>query len=303
MTTSTIKNNPKILLQTARTHVFTADGSNLLPVRVLMDGGSQRSYITNSLKTRLGLSPLRTETLNLNTFGEEQFKRRQCELVKVNLQGHDGTDIQICALNSPMICSPPSAIVNLNNYPYLQKLELSEFSQQEGVDYIDILIGSDHYWDVVTGDIAREDGLVAINSKFGWLLSGPVKHGGGSTHFASTDLAIEGLTPATPTTPGTSSEELHDNLHRFWDIESIGILERLDTDEDFKFFQHISFDQKQSRYVVTLPWKSVQPPCDQIDNFNVCKTRLYYLRARLRRNKNFSWSMKVYLNSNSSQAL
>ena len=41
ITTTTAKNNPILLLQTARAHVFTADGSNVLPVRVLMDGGSQ----------------------------------------------------------------------------------------------------------------------------------------------------------------------------------------------------------------------------------------------------------------------
>ena len=136
-----MKSNPKILLQTARAHVSTADGSKSVPVRVLMDGGSQRSYITNSLKTRLGLTSLRKENLNLNTFGEEQYKQRQCDLVKVNIQGQDGTDIEIYALSSPMICSPPSTAIDISGYPHLQELQLSEFSQDEPIDYIDILIG------------------------------------------------------------------------------------------------------------------------------------------------------------------
>lgn len=53
ITTTIAKNNPIVLLQTAREHVFIADGSNLLALHVLMDGVSQRSYITNSLKTCL----------------------------------------------------------------------------------------------------------------------------------------------------------------------------------------------------------------------------------------------------------
>ena len=184
-----MKSNPKILLQTARAHVCTADGSKSLPVRILMDGGSQRSYITNSLKTHLGLTSLRKENLNLNTFGEEQYKRRQCDLVKVTMQGQDGTDIEIYALSSPMICSPPSTAIDIGGYPHLQELQLSEFLQDEPVDHIDILIGSDHYWDVVTGDISREnDGPVAIDSKFGWLLSGPLKRRENST---ITNLAIQ----------------------------------------------------------------------------------------------------------------
>ena len=154
--TMTTTNNPKILLQTARAHVSTADGSKSLPVHVLMDGGSQRSCITNGLKTHLGLTPLRKENLNLNTFGEEQYKQRQCDLVKVNIQGQDGTDIEIIlyTLSFPMTCSPPSTTIDINGYPHLQELQLSEFSQEEPIDHIDILLGSDHYWDVVTGYIA-----------------------------------------------------------------------------------------------------------------------------------------------------
>ena len=34
----------------------------------------------------------------------------------------------------------------------------------------------DYYWDVVSGDIIRGNGgLVAIHSRFGWLVSGPLK--------------------------------------------------------------------------------------------------------------------------------
>jgi hypothetical protein len=36
-----------------------------------LDSGSQRSYATNHLKKRLGLQPVKKETLNLNTFGQD----------------------------------------------------------------------------------------------------------------------------------------------------------------------------------------------------------------------------------------
>ena len=52
------KNN--VLLQTACTRIYTADGQ-LIPVRILLDNGSQRSYITNALKSRLRLKPVRQE--------------------------------------------------------------------------------------------------------------------------------------------------------------------------------------------------------------------------------------------------
>ena len=38
-----------------------------------------------------------------------------------------------------------------------------------------ILIGSNFYWNIVTGEIVKADeGPVAVNSRLGWLLSGPI---------------------------------------------------------------------------------------------------------------------------------
>jgi len=36
-------------------------------------------------------------------------------------------------------------------------------------DAIDVLIGSDHYRDIVTGDIIRGKGPIEVHSKLGWL--------------------------------------------------------------------------------------------------------------------------------------
>ena len=44
-------------------------------------------------------------------------------------------------------------------------------------DLIDILVGCNYYWSIVTGKLRRGDGEagpVAVSSKFGWLLSGPM---------------------------------------------------------------------------------------------------------------------------------
>ena len=61
----------EVLLQTATTFAFSHDDSELVPVRILLDSGSQRSYVTDQLKEKLGLNSLGTETLNLNTFGDD----------------------------------------------------------------------------------------------------------------------------------------------------------------------------------------------------------------------------------------
>ena len=46
-----------------------------------------------------------------------------------------------------------------------------------------MLVGSDHYWDFITGNVIKsEDGPVAVESVFGWILSG-VSESNDSNHF------------------------------------------------------------------------------------------------------------------------
>ena len=80
------------------------------------------------------------------------------------------------ARTSPVICSSLPSLVNVSNYTHLKCLDLADSgSLRQGA--IDILIGSDYYWQVVTGETVNGDsGPVAMSSIFGWLSSGPVNH-------------------------------------------------------------------------------------------------------------------------------
>ena len=60
------------------------------------------------------------------------------------------------------------------NCPHLEGLELAD-DQSDPRGSIDLLIGSDHYWDIVIGHTRRGiNGPTAVSSSLGWLLSGPV---------------------------------------------------------------------------------------------------------------------------------
>lgn len=40
---------------------------------------------------------------------------------------------------------------------------------------IEILVGADHYWRIVSGEVCRLEGsLVAVKTDFGWTLQGPI---------------------------------------------------------------------------------------------------------------------------------
>ena len=77
-----------------------------------------------------------------------------------------------------MICEPLSLqpiLMCTEKYEHLSQLEMADPVDGTTAKEIDVLIGSDHYWDLVTGEIRRgASGPVAIQTQLGWVLSGPV---------------------------------------------------------------------------------------------------------------------------------
>ena len=76
-------------------------------------------------------------------------------------------------VNFPVICLPLPSRVNVADFVYLKGLELAD--DFDNTESINVLIGSNYYWDFVSGDSIKGDQApTAVYNKFGWLLSGPM---------------------------------------------------------------------------------------------------------------------------------
>lgn len=289
-TTTTVSNKAKgtVLLQTAKAVAVNDVNSKTARVRILLDTGSQRTYVTNRLKSRLNLSPVKSETLHLNTFGDERYTKQQCDVVSLRLQGSQG-EIEISALCFPKICSAVSAKVNIDNHTHLQGLELADISIAEtGQQDIDVLIGSDYYFDIVSGDVIRgSGGPVAVSSMFGWVLSGPTSAEESREKVTTTNLIIERpeLMTLSPCDIHSENDELCNALQKFWDTESLGVREEppASQTDGKEFLESIHFDETEGRYEVGLPWKESLVPAS--NEYELCVTRLRQLHSRLKKNK------------------
>ena len=139
-------------------------------------------------------------------------------MVQVRLLGSTDDIITIKALSFPSICSPLPQAVDLGQFPSFQGLELAdsgEFDSGTHTTTIDLLIGSDHYWDVITGNIIRGDsGLVAVSSKFGWLVSVPTKGIGRPLTCVSTSIMVAESLYVDNFTGGTHTFEEGFHLYR-----------------------------------------------------------------------------------------
>ena len=120
-----------------------------------MDGGSQRSYLTQRARDSLHLQTTNQQRLAISSFGSKRADSQLCEVVRVSLGTREGKDKTIDLFVVPHICEPlttqPIAKC-LDFYPHLSGLELADDPLDE-IHEIDMLIGSDFYWELVTGEV------------------------------------------------------------------------------------------------------------------------------------------------------
>ena len=264
-----------VLLQTAKGTVYNPGNHHRkLTIRIILDGRRQRSYVTERIRDALNLPVSHSESLTIKPFGSNTGTHQQCKVVNLCIGTLGKEDITLSAVCVPVISSPvqgqcPRQAVS--NYPHLAGLTLADDCEGE-VD-IDILVGADQYWNLVTGRLIQgNSGPTAIHTKLGWVLSGPVHYQAPSSttiNLTSTHvLKCQALTHPDP-------DLLESKLERFWRLESLGIVPNGSSVYD-DFQQR--FDGR--RYEVNLPWKEPHPMLP--DNDTLSKHRLVSLLSRPR---------------------
>lgn len=142
---------------------------------MLLDKGSQPSYVSLSVTSSLKLKPVNSENLHINTFGDPNYRKQKCKVVKLCLQTRNHKALELYALDFPVICSPLPNKIKVADYVHLEGLDFADNFDNTDSKSIDVLIGSDYYWDFVMGDSTKgNQSPTAIYSRFRWLLSGPV---------------------------------------------------------------------------------------------------------------------------------
>ena len=98
-------------------------------------------------------------------------------------------------------------------------LDLADPSDGSSSLEVDLLIGSDQYRDLETGETRRgQSGPVAINTDLGWVLSGPSISPNNTQPTASLiahTLLVDSMTP--------NAQALDDRLKSFWELEPFGV--------------------------------------------------------------------------------
>ena len=167
-----------VLLQTGCTQIFNpSNPSQDCEVWVLFASGSQKSYLTDRAMRLLQLKPVGEQTQSIAAIGARRGQVKVCPIVLVCLclKGYPNVCLPLHVVTTicePLSCQPITASVE--SCDYLLGPDLADSAKGDSLLLIDVLIGCDHYWKLVTGGVCRgEKGPTAIHTKLGWILSGP----------------------------------------------------------------------------------------------------------------------------------
>ena len=106
------------------------------------------------------------------------------------------------------------------NFKHVEGLDLADTG--EGELEVDLLIGSNFYWSVLTGKVLKGNGCgpVALESKVGWILSGSL----GKSIPSKQHVNYVGCHPTHVVFIETKNTDISENkLSNFWDLETLGI--------------------------------------------------------------------------------
>ncbi|KAL1487026.1 hypothetical protein MTO96_046699 [Rhipicephalus appendiculatus] len=169
--------SPAVLMQTAT--VWASGRHDSVLVRILLDTGSQRTFVRRDLSTSLDLPSVGTEDLSLLTFGSSKRSRtHRYRTVQLKLQSRfDAQEITMDALEVPEACTVKTPAIEQGLLMQLHERKMLIADEQRIGDRltqtISVIIGSDNYWRIVTGKIERLSyDLCAVETIFGWLVQG-----------------------------------------------------------------------------------------------------------------------------------
>ncbi|XP_075157751.1 uncharacterized protein LOC142231017 [Haematobia irritans] len=240
------QNNGATVLPTALINLVYA-GEKFL-VRALLDGGSERSFITKRIQQQLKL-PIRRQNNQISGLGGT---------VVGNSNGTCYVEVQSRNTNFSMkinmIIVPKLAHLLPAKQVKVQDIgDLSNFELADPYFYkpspIDVIIGSDYLPQInmegIRLDIAQ--GLEVRESKFGWYLSGP--------------MPISEINSFSTLVCDYDYTDLNEQLKKFWEIEEAEFRPPVNDNDSYceEYFKRTTIRDENGRYVVRLPFRPEFP--------------------------------------------
>ncbi|XP_075150485.1 uncharacterized protein LOC142224588 [Haematobia irritans] len=239
------QNNETILLRTALVQI--EHKGELFTIRALIDPGSQRTFLSEKIRTLLNI-PFRKSRYEIGGIGGiTQFADKECDLVLYS-QRHN-IRFSINAIILPKVTRKlPAVSFDIPKCPELLKLDLADPNFNIS-SHIDLILGNDSERFINIDGIKKDiyGCASAYNTIFGWVLSGP--------------MPTESVLSFTTKVYALESDTLSDVLKKFWEIEEVPSVPEFSESEKFceNLYATTTTRDDDGRYVVRLPFRKEFP--------------------------------------------
>ncbi|XP_014356362.2 uncharacterized protein LOC106709163 [Papilio machaon] len=266
----------EVLLATAIVRAMSVNGVSHV-IRALIDQGSQASFITEETVQLLGL---KRQPINGLVSGVGDGHTRVKYMVSLHITSrhppYNSIKVNAYVLSS-LTTMLPSKVIHSPDWLELEMLPLADPSYLSP-SKIDVLLGAEVYCEILKGDVIKNPTrrLIAQNTILGWIVSGKMSESGSSERVISMHTQIR-------------AEDL---LKRFWELEQeTEINQKILPEEEKKceeIFASTTTRNEDGRYVVRLPFNSVDPECQYGNMLKIAQNRFMSLENKLARNPKLS---------------
>ena len=150
-----VSSGETVLMQTASKEVKNTGDFHGEHIRILLDSGSQRTYVTEQLADRLGLARVDEQEIKLVTFGCKHPKTIKTTTTKLDIILKSGKYLTISAHIVPVISSniyrKPVTFRSKENLRHLvESLDMADtISLESESSSVELLLGNDYYLDII----------------------------------------------------------------------------------------------------------------------------------------------------------
>ncbi|KAK4309817.1 hypothetical protein Pmani_018578 [Petrolisthes manimaculis] len=219
--------------------VVAVNGSQTRLVRLLLDGGSDSSYIRASVADDMGVPVTHSDAFACIGFQERAEKVQKYDQVRITLRGRNsGPSLEFDLWKTDHLCAP----LPPRKPPSCTTLQGIQLADDFSAGPIDILIGTDQIYNVILWkQIPISKGLRAIETVFGYVV-----HGGSE---------------AARVLPHRHSY-YRNKVDSLWKLDCLGIAD--EELKDVKNYPEPRWNEKEKRYEMNLVWNSEDRPVTNI---------------------------------------
>ncbi|XP_075157918.1 uncharacterized protein LOC142231185 [Haematobia irritans] len=215
-------------------------------IRAFIDQGSQESFISSRVVSKYSI-PTKKAFTTISGLGGTVLENSSkfCNLILKSRKSDfklSTTALVITSMNHFM----PSTPSRISDWSALRKIDLADPHFYKPAQ-IDMLLGSDVLPYILKSGVQRNisGSLLAQETEFGWIVSGPLKN-----RYVSSFASFV-----------TSSNTLNDEIRKFWEIEEVPTSRKCSENDDWceEFYKRTTVRESDGKYKVRLPFRNDLP--------------------------------------------